>query len=58
MAPGAWLGAPMPGGGKPAMSKVKVARELHAWRDYLPAVFWGLLVVGVAVAVPICTKLL
>ena len=40
------------------MSKVKVVRELHAWRDYLPAVFWGLLVLGAAVAVPICTKLL
>lgn len=40
------------------MSKTKVVRELHAWREYLPAAFWGLLVVGIAVAVPLCTKLL
>jgi hypothetical protein len=40
------------------MTKVKVARELHAWREYLPAALWGLLVLGAAVAVPLCTKLL
>jgi hypothetical protein len=40
------------------MGKTKVIRELHAWREYLPALFWGLLVVGVAVAAPLCSKLL
>ncbi|HOX08020.1 MAG TPA: hypothetical protein PK280_16600 [Planctomycetota bacterium] len=40
------------------MSRKQMTTELRAWRDYLPAAFWGLLVVGAAVAVPLCTKLL
>ena len=35
-----------------------LTRELRAWRDYLPAVFWGAAILAAAAAAPICLRLL